>query len=153
EAAPTTDRAFIIWSETELAASRTTSAIELFGPNGRLVSRFALDLPEYGVTEYRGGSCGNWELYEEGAPFGAARGKGLRASRAICINGRRVGGIVVRARLDYRALPFAAAANPYLESLTPDATSPPEAYFGSDVELAVYGWSRAPIFASGSRVW
>ena len=25
--------------------------------------------------------------------------------------------------------------------------------FGSDVELAFYGWSRAPIYASGTRVW
>ncbi len=47
DAAPTTDRAFIVWSQTELASSRTTSAVELYGPNGRLVSRFALDLPEY----------------------------------------------------------------------------------------------------------
>jgi signal transduction histidine kinase len=162
DAAPTTDRAFIIWSQTELAASRTTSAIELYGPNGRLVSRFALDLPEYRVTEYRGGSCQNgkgeltpfnWELYEEVSPFGSAQRNILRASRAICINRRRVGGIVVLARLDYRTLPFATSANPYLESLMPDAALPAEATFGSDVELVVYGWSRAPIFASGSRVW
>jgi signal transduction histidine kinase len=153
DAAPTTDRAFIIWSQTELAASRTTSAVELYGPNGRLVSRFAVDLPEYRVTEYRGGSCQRWEPYEEVSPFGSAQRNILRASRAICVNGRRVGGIIVRARLDYRTLPFATSANPYLESLMPDAALPPEATFGSDVDLVVYGWSRAPIFASGSRVW
>jgi signal transduction histidine kinase len=163
DAAPTTDRAFIIWSQTELAASRTTSAIELYGPNGRLVSRFALDLPEYRVTEHRDGSCPDpltthvqlpeWDVYEEVSPFGSAQRNILRASRAICINGRRVGGIVVWARLDYRTLPFATSANPYLESLMPDAALPSEATFGSDVELVVYGWSRAPIFASGSRVW
>ena len=51
DAAPTTDRAFIVWSQTELATYRTTSAVELYGPNGRLVSRFALILPEYGTHQ------------------------------------------------------------------------------------------------------
>lgn len=151
DAAPTTDRAFIIWSQTELARSRTTSAIELYGPSGRLVSRFALDLPEYAPTEYRGGGCADWELYEEVSPFGSALRNVLRASRAICVNGRRVGGIVVRARLDYRALPFVSTPNPYLESLLPNGDAASEAF--SDIELAVYGWSKAPLYASGNRVW
>ncbi|MGC4082013.1 MAG: HAMP domain-containing sensor histidine kinase [Vicinamibacterales bacterium] len=152
DAAPTTDRAFIVWSQTELARSRTTSAVELYGMNGRLVSRFALDLPEYASPEYRGGACADWELYEEVSPFGTALRNVLRASRAICTGGRRVGGIVVRAQLDYRALPFVSSPNPYLESLMPQGTEP-ETSFGHDVELAFYGWSRAPLYASGTRVW
>jgi len=151
DAAPTTDRAFIVWSQTDLATSRTTSAIELYGPNGRLVSRFALDLPEYAPTDYRGGSCTDWEVYEEVSPFRLRNV--LRASRAICVNRQRVGGIVVRARLDYRSLPFAASTNPYLESLMPQNAVARENAFGSDVELAFYGWSRAPIYASGTKVW
>ena len=153
DAAPTTDRAFIVWSQTDLASSRTTSAIELYGPNGRLVSRFALDLPEYATTEYRGGSCTEWEVYEEVSPFGSTLRNVLRASRAICVNRQRVGGIVVRARLDYRSLPFASSPNPYLESLMPQNAVARENAFGSDVELAFYGWSRAPIYASGTKVW
>src|SRR6185436_11582041 len=100
DAAPTTDRAFIVWSQTELATYRTTSAVELYGPNGRLVSRFAMILPEYGSTGVRAGSCDEWELYEEVSPFGSSLRPVLRASRAICDNGRRVGAIVVRAMLD-----------------------------------------------------
>lgn len=151
DAAPTTDRAFIIWSQTELARSRTTSAVELYGPSGRLVSRFALDLPEYAPTEYRAGSCTDWELYEEVSPFGSALRNVLRASRALCARGRRVGGIVVRAQLDYRALPFVSRPNPYLESLLPGESADAES--STDLELAVYGWSRAPIYTSGARVW
>ncbi len=153
DAAPTTDRAFIVWSQTELARTRTTSAVELYGPNGRLVSRFALDLPEYAAPEYRGGSCTDWELYEEVSPFGSTLRNVLRASRAICVNRQRVGGIVVRARLDYRALPFVSTPNPYLESLMPQTAGVPETSFSHDVELAFYGWSRAPLYASGTRVW
>lgn len=152
DAAPTTDRAFIVWSQTELARSRTTSAVELYGQNGRLVSRFALDLPEYAAPEYRGGSCVDWELYEEVSPFGSSLRNVLRASRAICAGTVRVGGIVVRAQLDYRALPFAATPNPYLESLMPSSDEP-ETRFGDDVELAFYGWSRAPLYATDTRVW
>ncbi|MBS1817701.1 MAG: HAMP domain-containing histidine kinase [Acidobacteria bacterium] len=151
-AAPTTDRAFIVWSQTELARSRTTSAIELYGSGGRLVSRFALDLPEYTAPEYRGGSCRDWEVYEEVSPFGSTLRNVLRASRALCVGGRRVGGIVVRAQLDYRTLPFVSSPNPYLESLMPRGIEP-ETTFGHDVELAFYGWSRAPLYASGTRVW
>ena len=133
DAAPTTDRAFIVWSQTELARTRTTSAVELYGPNGRLVSRFALDLPEYGAAEYRGGSCTDWELFEEVSPFGSTLRNVLRASRAICVDRRRVGGIVVRARLDYRALPFASTPHPYLESLMPRTPDEPVASVGSAV--------------------
>ena len=118
--APTTDRAFIVWSQTELATYRITSAVELYGPNGRLVSRFALILPEYGTTNDRTGSCDEWDLYEEVSPFGSTLRPVLRASRAICTNGRRVGAIVVRAMLDYRSLSFISSETPYVESVNAD---------------------------------
>ncbi len=151
DAAPTADRAFTVWSQTDLASSQTTSAVELYGSDGRLVSRFALDLPEFTPPEYRGGSCTDWELYEEVSPFGSALRNVLRASRAICVGRQRVGGIVVRARLDYAALPFGSSRNPYLEFI--QGARDTEASFGSDVELAFYGWSRAPLYVSGTRVW
>ena len=43
-ATPTTDRAFLAWSRTDLATYRLTSAVELFNALGRVVSRFALSL-------------------------------------------------------------------------------------------------------------
>jgi len=151
--APTTDRAFIVWSQTELATYRITSAVELYGPNGRLVSRFALILPEYGTTNDRAGSCDEWDLYEEVSPFGSTLRPVLRASRAICTNGRRVGAIVVRAMLDYRSLPFISSETPYVESLNSDPQPPAEGAVAHDLEFAVYGWSRAPIYAPGTSVW
>ena len=44
---PTVDRAFLVWSGTDLNVYRLTSAIELYGADGRLISRFALNLPDY----------------------------------------------------------------------------------------------------------
>ena len=151
--APTTDRAFIVWAQTELATYRITSAVELYGPNGRLVSRFALILPEYGTTNDRPGSCDEWDLYEEASPFGSTLRPVLRASRALCANGRRVGAIVVRAMLDYRSLPFISSETPYVESLNADPPKPAEGAVAHDLEFAVYGWSRAPIYAPGTSVW
>ena len=40
-------RAFAVWSRTDLATYRLTSAVELYGAGRRLVSAFRLSLPEY----------------------------------------------------------------------------------------------------------
>jgi signal transduction histidine kinase len=160
EDAPTTDRAFIVWSRTELATYRTTSAVELYSANGRLISRFALNLPEHVAGTYVTGSCDDWDVYEETSPFGSGTRDALRtgsarnvlrASRAICVDQRRIGAIVVRAMLDYRTLPFIAPQNPYIESLAPQHR--PEDATGRDVEFVFYGWSRAPLYTSGTGVW
>ena len=77
----------------------------------------------------------------------------LRIARGVCVRGRMVGSIVVRVMLDYRTLPFISSQSPYLESLRPNRQVAPEGVSGRDVEFIVYGWSRAPIFESGTRVW
>ncbi|OLC48580.1 MAG: hypothetical protein AUH43_09205 [Acidobacteria bacterium 13_1_40CM_65_14] len=149
--APTTDRAFFVWSKTDLATYRLTSAIELYGANGRLVDRFS-NLPEYTAAPYFATSC-SWEPVAEVSPFGSAIRQVLRASRGICERGRPIGAIVVRAMLDYRTLPFISSQSPYLESLRPNREARAEGVFGRDVEFVVYGWSRAPLFSSGTSVW
>ena len=53
--------------------------------------------------------------------------------------------------LDYRTLPFISSQSPYLESLRPDRQRHAEGVSGRDVEFVVYGWSRAPIYASGHQ--
>jgi signal transduction histidine kinase len=151
--APTRDRAFLVWSQTTLAEYRLTSAIELYGPNGRLVSSFALNLPEYTPTPYPGGACGEWDLIEEVPPFGSTKRHVLRASRGICDDRRSVGGIVVRVMFDYRDLPFISAERRYLDSFRADMAVPVEDDLGRDVEFTVYGWSRAPLYSSGTRAW
>ena len=147
EAPTTRDRAFLVWSQTALAQYRLTSAVELYGLKGRLVSSFALNLPD-SPTPYSGGSCDEWDLYEEPPPFGSTKRYVLRASRGICDAGRAVGGIVVRAMFDYRDLPFISAQRRYLSALGPDRQPPVEDDLGRDIEFTVYGWSRAPLYTS-----
>jgi len=150
---PSTDPATIVWSRTDLGTYRLTSAIELYNPEGRLVSRFAMSLPEYTEALNRAAGC-SWEQpFEEVSPFGSSERHVLRTTRGICVHGQIVGSIVVRVMLDFRTLPFISSQSPYLESLRPTRQVPAEGVSGRDVEFAVYGWSRAPAFASGTHVW
>ena len=64
-----TDAAFLVWSRTTLATRRLTSSVELYDGSGRMVSRFALNLPETSVDQaWQESTCG-WELFEEVSPF------------------------------------------------------------------------------------
>ena len=116
---PTTDRAFTVWSRTDLATYRLTSAVELYGADGSLISRFALNLPEYTTTPHHAAGLRVGPLRGR-SPFGSSERHVLRASRGICDGGRIVGAIVVRVMLDYRTLPFISSQSPYLESLRPN---------------------------------
>jgi signal transduction histidine kinase len=149
-----TEPAFLVWSQTALARARLTSAVELYAPSGALVSRFALNVPEYEpeAQTARSESC-TWQLFGEVRPFGSEERRGLHAERALCPegpDGPRAGTIYVHVMLDYGALPFVSPESPYAELLGPAEPAEPSA---RDIHLVVYGWSLRPIYASGPRVW
>jgi len=149
------DLAFRVWSRTDLATHRLTSAVELYGANDQLVSRFAtheLNLPQYGASRHHAASCA-WDLVEEVSPFGSSQRPVLRASRGICEGAGSLGAIVVRVMLDPRTLPFISSQSPYLESLRTPGDSPAESAPGRDVEFVIYGWSRTPIYTGSTSVW
>jgi signal transduction histidine kinase len=147
-----TDAAYQLWSKTDLAAARVTSAVELYRTDGRLVSRFFLNLPEYAITSYRAAGC-RWDVIDESSPIGSSERHVLRASRGICEKGRQLGTVAVRVMLDYRMLPFISARTPYLESLRAVRREPAEGVAGRDVEFVWYGWSRAPLYVSATSAW
>ena len=159
-----TDRAFLIWRQTDLARLRLTSAVELYGVDGRLSSRFALNFPEYAgrpsgsrVTE-----C-DWDVFGEIVPFGSDERRVLHAERALCpppdtpTDGRGAaspaGSVVVHVALDYQTLAFISSANPYTELLRPFPLRQSEGRTGLDVDLVIYGWGLQPIFSSGGDAW
>ncbi len=149
---PSTDRAFRVWQNTDLATYRLKSAIELYGPGGALVSRFALRLPDYTNATHTAAGC-RWDIIEEPSPFGTDARHVFRASRGICAGRRALGAIVVRVLFDYQTLPFISSPNPYPESLRSDREESVEGASARDVEFVVYGWSGAPLSASGTSVW
>lgn len=158
---PDTDRAFSVWRRTDLALLRLTSAVELYGAQGGLVSRFALNFPEYeGVPQgWISGTC-DWEIFGEAAPFGSEERRVLHGDRALCTPAdphargpAARGSVVVHLALDYQALPFISPRNPYAELLRGRASPLADRQVGRDVELVIYGWGLQPIFTSGSSAW
>ena len=154
-----TDRAFQVWRITGLAAYPITSSVELFGPEGRLVSRFAFNLPDdLSTVPTSEESVCSWDTFEEVSPFFAAERRVLSASRAVCVNdptgtSHLIGSIVVHAMLDYANLPFIASKSPYVELLRPVEPQREEGVTGGDIEFAVYGWSRTPLYSSADTAW
>ncbi|MGE0811958.1 MAG: ATP-binding protein [Vicinamibacterales bacterium] len=146
-----TDAAFLLWARTTLATERLTSSVELYDGDGRMVSRFALNLPETAVDRtWQESSC-DWELFEEVSPFFAEERRLLHAGRAVCVDGRIVGSVVVHAVLDYANLPFLAAQNPYVALVGGESGAEPP--MSDDVVFVAYGWSRRPLFVAGGDAW
>jgi signal transduction histidine kinase len=158
-----TQSAYFVWSRTALARARLTSAVELYNAAGACVSRFALNLPEYSGTaqapQIEAASC-QWDVFGEAAPFGADERRMLHAARQICASApgqapRVVGTIVVHVLVfDYRTLPFITSQNPYFEVFRPtDGETPRQDAPGSEVEVAIYGWSLAAVYNSPHAAW
>jgi signal transduction histidine kinase len=152
EGPPPTDAAFLVWSQTALAADRLTSSVELYNTAGALVSRFSLKLPDIsGAPVAVEGAC-EWDVFEEVSPFFAEERRLLHAGRGICVPGpggrsRLVGAIVVHVMLDYGNLSFVSAQSPYLALLRAGSTpGPPPPRV--PVNFAVYGWSGRALYAS-----
>jgi signal transduction histidine kinase len=148
------DRAFQIWQATALARYPVTSSVEVYGPDGGLLSRFAFNLPEDLSAVSRSDEVGcAWTVAEEVAPFFADERRVYHAGRALCSAAGTAGSVVVHAMLDYENLPFTAARAPYVELLQPtDAARGADAP-GDDVQYAVYGWSRTPYYSSRETAW
>ena len=147
-----TDAAFHVWAPTSLSSRRLTSSVELYDTSGKVASRFALNLPETAADQaWQEASC-DWKLFEEVSPFFAEERRLLHAGRAVCVNGRPVGSVVVHVVLDYANLPFLTAQNPYVGLMRATATGG-EVSDQGDVAFVVYGWSRRPLFVSGGDAW
>nr|MDQ3349886.1 HAMP domain-containing histidine kinase [Acidobacteriota bacterium] len=162
-AEPRPDSALLVWKQTALARARLTSAIELYDRTGALVSRFALNYPEYSIARQApqaASGCG-WEIFGEATPYGSEERRVLHADRQICVSAtpggplEAVGTIVVHVLLfDYRTLPFISSQNPYFEVFRPvEGAAPREGTTGSDVDVAIYGWSLSPVYISGRAAW
>ena len=151
-----TDSAFAIWSQTVLARARLTSDIELYDRKGVLVSRFALNFPEYTGAPPKPPStpgCG-WDVFGEAQPFGAQERNMLHAERNVCDNGNPVGAIVVHVVFDYRTLPFISSQSAYVEVFRPQtAGSGAEGTPSGEVDITVYGWGLTAIYTSRGSAW
>ena len=146
--APPIDVAFYAWSQTSLATERLTSSVELHNASGAMVSRFAMNLPDFTQPQpWVEPSC-EWEILEEVSPLFSEERRLLHAGKAICSpDRRRAGSVVVHTMLDYGNLSFISAQNPYV-ALMRSGQQTPEPRSRVDVEFYVYGWSRRVLYSS-----
>lgn len=147
---PSTDAAFLVWSQTSLAIERLTSSVELHNATGEMVSRFAMNLPDLTQPQpWVEQSC-DWEILEEVSPLFSEERRLLHAGRALCLpDGRRTGSVVVHSMLDYGNLSFLSAQNPYGALMRSAARPAPRPR--ADVAFQVYGWSRRVLYSSGEN--
>jgi signal transduction histidine kinase len=151
-----TESAFLVWRQTALARERLTSAVELYDGEGRLVSCFALNFPEYAgsIRAAPASSSCSWEIFGEAARFGSEERRMLHAERSICDGTgpekRILGSIVLHIIPDYRTLPFITSQSPYFEVFRTQGGAPAEGTTGSDVEIVIYGWGLTPLYSSGA---
>ncbi|HEX5071113.1 MAG TPA: hypothetical protein VFV78_12930, partial [Vicinamibacterales bacterium] len=150
--------AFRIWKRTVLQDERVPALIELYGPHRALVSRFALNVPEFdslpqsSEQTWQGDGC-QWDAFAYFARFGAGDRLMLHAERGLCGAGDEfLGAVVIRIVPDYRTLPFVTSANPYYDAL---GSGDPNGRGSrvAELQVAVYGWSFQPLFASGRIIW
>jgi signal transduction histidine kinase len=148
------DSAFGIWSQTVLARARLTSDVELYDREGKLVSRFALNFPEYtGASHKPPSSTGcKWDVFGEAQPFGAQERNMLHAERNVCQDGGSVGAVVIHVVLDYRTLPFLRSQSAYVEVFRQSSGGIEGAPAG-EVEFTVYGWGLTAIYTSDRSAW
>jgi signal transduction histidine kinase len=144
---PPTDAAFLVWSQTSLATERLTSSVELHNASGAMVSRFAMNLPDFTQPQpWIEQSC-DWDMLEEVSPLFSEERRLLHAGRALCVaGGRRAGSVVVHSMLDYGNLSFVSAQNPYVALVR--SQSRPQVRPRANVEFIVYGWSRRVLYSS-----
>jgi signal transduction histidine kinase len=149
-----TDSAFAIWRQTVLARARLTSDIELYDREGALVSRFALNFPEYTNAPQRAPAADDcsWHVFGEAQPFGSQERNMLHAERRVCENGSAVGSIVVHVVFDYRTLPFLTSQSAYIEVFRQSGGGI-EGTPAGDVDFTVYGWGLTAIYTSGRSAW
>jgi signal transduction histidine kinase len=145
---PPADAAFLVWSQTSLATERLTSSVELHNAAGVMVSRFAMNLPDFTQPQpWNEPSC-DWDTMEEVSPLFSEERRLLHAGRGLCIDGgRRAGSVVVHSMLDYANLTFITARNPYV-ALMRSGQPVPQQQPRADVEFYVYGWSRRVLYSS-----
>ena len=159
------DTAVEIWWATSLADYPvTTSSVEVFNAEGKLVSRYAFNLPDEELSapsesDLAAPSASDeskcqWSIVSETNPFFADNRRILHAERRLCgRDGKPLGLIVVRAlEADYENLPFTASHSPYVDLVRPEDPVR-RGIAGQDVEYAVYGWSRSPLYSSSGTAW
>jgi signal transduction histidine kinase len=140
--------AFAVWSKTDLAAVGFSSAVEIQDPGGRVVSRFALNLPSAAVPVRPLPASEAWQTTREELPETSGGGRVLHSRRRLAYHGELHGAIHLYVKDDFWNLPFLRPRDPY-SVLYRTATR--SSARDRPVGLLVYDRARGLVFSSAER--
>jgi signal transduction histidine kinase len=106
-----------IWEETLIAKFNWYSSLELLSPEGVILSRFALNVPELFQLDFDLPQSGDWIISRHSLLFMGIEKDFLIAYRDWFIGEEYVGRTIIYLSVDYDMLPFLYSANPYFELL------------------------------------
>jgi hypothetical protein len=154
---PPQTAAFQIWQATSLATYPVTSSVEVYGREGALVSRFAFNLPETLSARRAPRSAratGTWpRRCRPSSPRSAASARRTRAVRRADLRRRSSGRSSCTRCSTTRTCPFTSSRLPTCRSSRRPDPLRTAGQSGEDVEYAVYGWSRSPLYSSRGHAW
>ncbi len=111
------DFARTLWVSTLPAAFNWYSSLEVLAPDGRLLSRFSLNLPSAFGPSAELAESPIWRVTRRPHQFAGKEREFLVGWKDWLENGRTVGRTVLTLSLDPELLPFLYSANPYFELL------------------------------------
>lgn len=162
------DLAHSLWEKTLMAKFNWYSSLELLNPEGAVLSRFSMNIPELFRLDFELPPSRDWTLQEQTVLLMGREKDFLICYRDVHGTDRHLGRIIIYLSIDYDMLPFLYSANPYFELLR--VTSIPSlkqlelgfAIYGSDGRLlfnpddissALPAGLRERIATSGKPVW
>ena len=111
------DLAQTLWEETLIAKFNWYSSLELLSPEGVILSRFSLNVPELFQLEFALPSSENWSISRHRLLFMGIEKDFLVGHKDLFMEENHLGRMIIYLSIDYDMLPFLYSANPYFELL------------------------------------
>ena len=111
------DLAQTLWEETLIAKFNWYSSLELLSPEGVILSRFSLNVPELFQLDFDLPQSKNWNISRHSLLFMGIEKDFLIGYRDWFEDEEHVGRMIIYLSVDYDMLPFLYSANPYFELL------------------------------------
>ena len=109
--------AHTLWGRTLISKFNWYSSLELINPDGSILSRFSLNVPDYSRISFDMPQSPEWSISSIKIPFLGREKDFLLAYKDYFEGDDHLGKLIIYLSLDYDMLPFLYSANPYFELL------------------------------------
>lgn len=104
-----------LWEKTLIAKFNWYSSLELLSPEGGILSRFSLNVPEVFRTDFELPVSADWTVVSHNLSYLGKDNEFLIAYKDWMEEGSIIGRTMLYLSMDYESLPFLFSANPYFE--------------------------------------